>query len=624
MWYAGNQKVETVQDFNEQFAAIQGEVDEITAKILLAKFFRHNLGWTMEYLCGLKLMPIQEVILKSILARDNCLIVAGRGFSKSFLISILSMIYSIFYPDKKVCLISANFRSARRILEYCEKLVNGREEKTALLKQCFPNPMRRSNDMYKWILPNQSEIFALPLSNGEGLRGTRANLVCVDEGLLISKEIQETILRPFLTVKQDFAEEAEVKEAEDLLIQQGVITEQDRISFPKNKYCVFSSASYEFQYLYEMYTDWLTLIDKPEKIEVDATGYKPTYFVMRGSYEALPANGMMDLTQINSAKANGGENTEYFRREYRALFSKAGDGYYNVAKMHKTTVPVPQHPTVQLKGEKDCQYILAIDPSYSASKSSDFFAMGVYLLIPQERKMVLVHSYAKAGTDLKEHYDYLTYLLKNFNIVFLIIDNSGSEFIHGYNESGIAKDQSINLKFLEIDLAAENYLEELAKLKNQYNKTSGRFVYGQNFSSQAIRQMNEHLQNQIDCEKVWFASALGANEAEVNRLNNWTLPIKPKNKNDAEIGLTDFISEQDEWINATKNQIALIEVKASVLGTLQFDLPQNLKRETGPNRPRKDLYTCALMAAWATRCYYDMLFTTTETVQATFDPIAIR
>ncbi len=621
-WHVGNQEIKTYKDFNETVLEIKGELDEITAKITLAKFLRSNIGFTLEMLCGVKLMAIQELILKSIFLRDNCLIVAGRGFSKSYLISVLSILYSIFYPDKKVCLISANFRSARRILENSEKIVNSK--RAALLRQCFPTQMRRSNDMYRWILPNQSEIFALPLSNGEGLRGTRANLVCVDEGLLISREIQETILRPFLTVKQDFAEESEMRDAEDLLIKQGIITDADRLSFPNNKYCVFSSASYEFEYLYEMYQNWVELIDRPDKIETLPNGTKPTYFVMRGSYESLPPNGIMDLSQINSAKANGGESTEYFRREYRALFSRAGDGYFNVAKMHKCTIPINQYPVVQLKGEKDAEYILSIDPSYSASKASDYFAMEVHLVLKEKREIVQVHSYARAGGDLKDHYEYLTYILKHFNIVMLIIDNSGSEFIHGYNESTIAKEFNFHLKFLDVDLAADNYLEELAKFKNQYNRSGGKFVYGQNFSSLAIRQMNEHLQNQIDSEKIWFGSCLGANENEVKKLESFKMPFKPKNKNDTEMELVDFIAEQDSWIVATKSQVALIEVKASVLGTLQFDLPQNLKRETGPNRPRKDLYTCLLLGAWAARCYFDYLFTPMENEVATFAPIIIR
>lgn len=621
-WHVGSQKIEKIEDYNSIVKELSGDLDDTIARITLTKFLKANLGFTFEMLCGIKLMPVQEILLKALFARDNALIVAGRGFSKSFLISVFSILYSIFYPDKKVCLISANFRSARRILDNSEKMVNSK--KAALLRQCFPNQLRRANDMFSWKLPNQSEIFALPLSNGEGLRGTRANCVCVDEGLLISREIQETILRPFLTVQQDFREEAEMRDAENTLIEAGKITENDRISFPKNKYCVFSSASYEFQYLFEMYNQWLDFIDHPDKIE-GAPGQKPPkYVVVRASYESLPANGIMDLTQINSAKAGGGENSEYFKREYRALFSKTGEGFFNVQKLHKCTVPLFDYPTVQLLGEKDCQYILSIDPSYSASKASDHFAMGVYMLIPQKRKIILVNSYAQAGRDLKDHYEYLTYILKYFNIVFVCIDNSGSEFIHGYNESQIAKDAGYNLKFLEVDFSAETYLEEIAKAKNQYNQMAGKIVYGQQPTSQGNRQMNEHLQNQIDCEKIWFASSLGANEKEVKKLEKFTLPFKPKNKNDQDIQLSEFISDQDSWIEATKNQVALIEAKSTILGNLQYDLPQNLKRETGPNRARKDSYMCLLLAAWGARHYYEMVYTEAQDAAATFIPIIIR
>ena len=82
-------------------------------------------------------------------------------------------------------------------------------------RQCFPlHGLRRGTDICKYEIPNPcgSEVFALPLSSGggEGLRGTRANAVLVDEGLLITKEIQEFIIRPFLTAKLNFQEEKEI------------------------------------------------------------------------------------------------------------------------------------------------------------------------------------------------------------------------------------------------------------------------------------------------------------------------------------------------------------------------------------------------------------------------------
>ena len=525
-WIEGNQKTIVYKDINEELLSLADELDDNLAKITLAKFLRHNIAFTLEMLGGVRLMELQEIIIRGLLLKDNGLIVAGRGTSKSYLISIVSILYAILYPESKICLISSNFRSARRILTNSEKIINN--PKAGMLKACFAGPLRRGNDMYIWSLNNGSEIFALPLSNGEGLRGTRANVLMIDEGLLISKEIQEFILRPFLTVNQRFQEEADIRKKEDILIRAGQMTEAERMEFPKNKYMVFSSASYEFEYLYEMYQNFLNSIMSPEKND---TKYTPSYFVVRASYEALPNNGMMDMTQIDSAKANGGDNTEYFKREYRALFSKTGDGYFNVKKMHECTVDNGQLPTTQIKGDSNTDYILSIDPSYSASKSSDYFAMSVHMLIPQERKTILVHSYARAGGDLKDHYEYLVYLLKYFNIVFAVIDDSGAEFLHGFNESALAKNNNLKLSFLDVRFGEDDHIQEVSKAKSQYNRASGRIVYGAKAQSENIRRMNEHLQNAIDSKKVWFASSVASNEAAFKKYEGIELPFKFKNNN---------------------------------------------------------------------------------------------
>lgn len=617
MWTVGNQKKVEFADFTKIAKDLSGDLNDVEAKISLAKFLKENIGFTLELFTGFKLLPVQELIIKSILIRDNSLIVAARGFSKSTIISILSILLPIFWPNSKGTLISANFRRARSILEESEKIL--KNKKAELMRQCFPEKLSKANDMYRQRLPNGSEVFALPLSTGSGLRGTRSSWIALDEGLLISRDIQSNILRPFLTVKQDVQYEMEIKETEDQLIKDGIITEKDRISFPKNKYIIFSSASYKFEYLYEIYTEYIENILNPSKDEKD----NPSYFVMRASYEAMPENNIFDMTQINSAKANGGESTEYFKREYRALFSDGNDGFFNIKRLHESIIKIGDYPTIQIKGDKDYQYILAIDPSYSAAKNSDYFAMAVYMLVPQERKIILVHTYGKAGGNLKDHFEYLTYILNFFNIVFIVIDDSGTEFISGYNESTTAKDRNLNLSFLDFDANSDEYQLELSKVKRQYNLTSRKIVYGQPVNSQAARQANEHLQNQIEAKKIWFGSALGANSEEFNKAITVSLPYKFKDNDGKELNNIDFIDDQDAWVKETIAQTALIEVKSTTLGTLQYDLPKSLKGSTSNTKARKDHYTCMLFACWGAKLFFDIMFTEAKPTTNTFTPIVI-
>ncbi len=612
MWIAGHQKQKYYEDFLTKFKALEGELSDEEARLLLLDLFRSNILFTVYLFSGIELLPIQEVVLKSMFLRDTGLIVGGRGFSKTFIISIFSLFYPIFFPDSKTCLISANFRSSRRILEYCDKVLNSHKAK--LLKRCFPTDLRRSNDVFKFTLPNHSEVFALPLSNGEGLRGTRANCVCVDEGLLITKEIQEFVIRPFLTAKLNFQEQKDIKKREDELIAAGLLKEEQRMQFAKNKYMVFSSASYQFEYLYEYYQNILKncLEVIPETPEEKEQGGKPSYFAIRASYEAMPQNdSIMDYTQINAAKALGGENSDHFKREYRAIFTDASSSYFDIKKMHECTIKAGEHPTLQMFGDPGSEYILVCDPSYSAEKNSDYFVLAVYLLDKEEKTITLVHTYAKAGGELVDHYQYLIYLLNKFNIVWLTIDASGTEFITGFNQSVQASEAGINLGILKAEFDTDDpqeYSKQLIELRRNYNLTSRRIVYAQKFSQAngAIRRMNEHLQNVIAAKKVWFGSPISASEEAVLKYSSAQLPFNVKNKEYKEMTVNEWIDDQYAWVAETKAQCAMIEVKASAAGVLQYDLPVSVKKNKGASKIRKDNYTCLMMGAWTSKIYFDM------------------
>ncbi len=613
MWIAGEQRKDNFKDYNHEVKLLSGNLNDIEAKITLAKFLKSNIGMTLKLISGFDMFNIQEVLIKAILNRDVSLIVAGRGFSKSTIISILSILYPILYPNSKICLISSNFRSSRRIMEEAEKIVNRKE--AALLRSCFPEDMRKSNDIYKWRLSNGSEIFSLPLSTGNGLRGTRAGALFLDEYLNLSSEIVNTILTPFLTVKQNVEDEIKIRRIEDELILKGVITEKDRISFPRNKLAAFSSASYTFQYLYEVYSKYLDNINAPPQFE-NTIEAPPTYFVARLSYEVLDNETLFDKTQINAAMSQGGENSDYFRREYKGLFSSGNDGFFSAKTLHNSTVAVGDYPTTQIKGDKENTYLLSIDPSYSSQKSSDQFGMQLYLLNNNERKIILTHNYARVGGDITQHFQYLTYLLKYFNIVFIVIDSSGDEMVKGYNESSIAAEAGFKLDFFDVDCDTDDatqYFQEIKKMKNQYNILNKRIVLAQKFNSSngSIRRMNENLKNQLEAGKVWFASPAAANESEFTKQINIHLPIEFKDNDDKVLNTIDFIELQDSLIKECKNQISLIEVRSSGTGSsnLTYDLPQSLRRLTSKNRPRRDLYTCCLMGTWAARLYFDLLFT---------------
>ena len=60
-------------------------------------------------------------------------------------------------------------------------------------------------------------------------------------------------------------------------------------------------------------------------------------------------------------------------------------------------------------------------------------------------------------------------------------------------------------------------------------------------------------------------------------------------------------------LHLTKSQCALIQVSTSAGGTQSFDLPPNLKRQKGADRPRKDSYSAIVLGNWGMNIYYDMM-----------------
>ena len=332
-------------------------------------------------------------------------------------------------------------------------------------------------------------------------------------------------------------------------------------------------------------------------------------------YESLPEH-MIDRTIIDEAQS-GGQSHSSFQREYCAQFTDGSDSYFSAKKMHECTIPDGESPTTKIIGDKDKKYIMGIDPSFSNSPSSDYFAMSVLELDDETKTGTLVHSYAVAGGDLKDHIKYMYHVMTHFNIEMICIDNAGFQFIDSCNENALFKSDKINLKFFEFDSDAEgaDYDKGIRKSRREYNKQDGKVCFKQVFTTDFIRKSNEHLQARIDHKKIWFASRVQSNEAAFNVYSNSKVKLDHVN----EPSLLDFIENQDALVYQTKKQCALVEVMSTARGSQTFDLPLHLRKSTSANRARKDNYTTLMLANWAIKCYYDMMATPAEEPQ-TFVP----
>jgi hypothetical protein len=590
-------------DFNEELKQMHGELDEKTARITLAKFFRRNIGIATEKLTGIKLATYQILTIKGMLNRNNSLCIWGRGVGKTFTAAIYCILQCVFEPGTNILICGPTFRTARFIFTHIENIVERPEAK--LLFDCMGIKVRR-NDEFRWSI-NGGSIIAIPL-NGEKIRGFRANVLVIDEFLLMSEDMVEKVLTPYLVAPKDIGQRIKIRAKEDDLIREGKMTEDERMVFEdENKMICLSSASYKCEYLYRKCDTFLRQIYAKE--EKQHTG---SFFVSQLAWDAIPSE-MMDKSIIELARSEEA-NSANFAREYCAQFIDGSDSYFSMNKMIACTVPDGQDPHLLVKGTKDRKYLMAIDPNFSNSPTADHFAMCVIELDDDLKGGTVVHQYAKAGKDLKDHIKYFYYLLKSFNPEMIVIDYAGYQFIEAANENELFVKDKINLKIFDFvsEKDGAEYEEELKKAKREYNKTHQKIVFTQYFTSDFIRKGNEWLQGCIDYKKIWFASKIKCagcepafNQATSANLDLSLLGLAKEGEVKGET-INDFIDEQEYLISNVKNECANIEVKTTAKGTQSFDLPLIMRRDNSSDRNRRDSYTALMLACWGMKCYLEI------------------
>jgi hypothetical protein len=612
MWYSPPKYEKNIIDVNKDFLNLKGELDEKQARITLAKFLYRNIGFTTELLTGIKLYPDQVINIKGMLNSNYTMCVWGRGLGKTFSAAMFCILQSIFFPKSKILIAGPTFRTARFIFNYIEKTCDS--PGAQMLFQAMGVKSKR-NDEFRWNI-NGGEIVAIPL-NGEKIRGFRANVLVIDEFLLMSEDIVEKVLMPFLLAPQDIDERQRIRRKEDELIRRGLLKEEDKMKFPnKAKFIGLSSASYTCEFLYKKYDEFIKKIYDPSMPE---TGEK--YFISQLAWNAIPED-RIDKSIIELASSNE-SNQATFKREYGAQFIDGSDSYFSMKKMLECSVPDGESPSIQIKGEKDKKYILAIDPNFSNSPTADHFAMCLIEMDEDPNKIsgTVIHNYAKAGKDLKDHIKYFYYLIKNFNIEMIIIDYAGYQFIESANESEWFKKDKIEIKIFEFyaEKDGSELEDQLKNARRLYNKEINRIAFTQYFTTDFIRKGNEWLQGSIDYKKIWFGSNIKADASTFDKAISTEMGEDLKLVDEDSLG--DLIDEQEVLMRQTKYQCASIEVKSTAKGTQSFDLPQIMKRDHSANRMRRDSYTALMLGCWGMKCYKDITKVTENDSQSTFEPI---
>ncbi len=611
---------------NKELLELEGGIKEEEAKYLLYKFLRNNIAFTSELFLGVKLFPFQAMAIKGMMVSDYSMFVFSRGMSKTFSTAIYVLLECLLNPNSNIGVIAGSFRQSKQIFQKMEDIVSKPE--ASLIKECGFK-IQKGTDQWTMSL-GKARAIALPLANGERLRGFRFNRIVLDEFLTIPEKIFNEVIIPFLGVVENPTEREELYNLESRLIDKGEMTEKERYIWPNNKLIILSSPSFKFEYMYKLYKKYEDLIHGQSiKEGDDEDDFKDDAYrlIMQLSYDCAPSR-LYDQNLLKQAKATMSEMQ--FKREFGAQFIDESDGYFRLSKMAACTIPDGESPAVEVVGNPSDEYLLSFDPNWAGNTSADHFAMHVFKIDRDTQKVCLVHSYAIAGVSLKEHMEYFLYLIQHFNIIGICGDyNGGVQFINSCNESALFKDNKIKIGVIEVDLEKpENWHSDILNFKNQYNLKDRKYCILRKPTSNWIRNANEMLQAAIDHKRILFASRAVDAHFDAQRKKNipidrlkWDVKAPKASKGAMMI---DLIDHQKYVVELTKSECANIEVVANPQGSQSFNLPQNLRRQKGPNRARKDSYSALVLGNWFAKVFFDAENASVEKKpQGTFIPFAI-
>lgn len=385
-------------DLNLRNALLEGASDYDNPHVEFVHYMSRpeNFYFTCKWLFNIKLAPFQLAILQELWHRKYPMLIASRGAGKTFILAIYSILRALFHQGSKIVLVGAAFRQSKLMFEYIDNLYRN----SPIFQSIAPERPKRDIDQCFFNI-GLSRIMAIPLGDGQKIRGLRANYIIADEFGSIPVEIFEVVIKGFGSVSANPTERAEKMARIDILRELGRQEEaldlEDSLGFG-NQTVISGTAYYAFNHFYSYWKKHKAIIESKGEykklVEIFQgkveDGFKWTdYSVIRLPYTALP-KGFMDTGLIAQSRAT--VHKSIFRMEYGAVFPDDSDGFFKRSLIEEcvtkqpiiTTVGTRVKFTASLTGNPSCEYVYGIDPA----SEDDNFSIVILEVHPDHRRIV--------------------------------------------------------------------------------------------------------------------------------------------------------------------------------------------------------------------------------------------
>jgi hypothetical protein len=564
---------EIINPFSDRF----GLFDNIEEELI--DVFDNNLTFAVYNLMKWKgkpltLAPFQSVVLQTLWDKTFPILLCTRGAGKSYLLAVYSLLKAILVQGSRIVIVAASFRQSKIVFDYIIKI----HDESPIIQEATTKILRQ-NDHWEMAI-GSSTIKALPLGNGDKIRGVRASDILCDEFSSIPEEIFQVVVRGFAAVSSDPVDAANLLAIENEKIKKGLMKEEDRKRKVGNKIIYTGTANFRFNHFWKLYCIHKKIIDSKfigdgsklnesfmQDKETQAASFEGQidyrdYAIIQLPYTALP-EGFMDVKQISQARATMPK--ALFSMEYECMFPNDSDGFFKRSLINEATPGYNGSDGafgVELSGSSEFEYVMGVDPA----RRTDNFAISI-LKILKDGTYKNVYCSSMNNKNWVEAVRRIRDLLRKFKIVRIAVDSAGG----GTTVEDLLQDR------------------ELAQ-------PGDRLIWRYD-EPDHIRYDGDHILSMVNFTPSWIAEANYGLAADIEH-KRLLFPFRTTSVNTDE-SAEPVWDEMDEQLN----ELCIITVTSTKTGVQHFDLPDTGIESTISTVARKDRYSALLLAAWAARNY---------------------
>lgn len=261
---------------------------------------------------NVEMYPTQALIMQYLWNHRFPMLIAARGYSKTYSLAMYAILRAIFVPGRKIVIAGSVFRQSKLVFEYILGILSRSPSLKHLCRVYHADKyIERGNDQWRLKI-GDSTITAIPIGDGGSVRGLRANDLIVEEFASHNRDIFETVLSGFIAVSSNPLEKLKNAATQKLADKYKIILEDQEDSFaPENQMILCGTAYYQFNHFYEYWKLWksviesenLELLKRDDEEELDANLKADDFCVIRIPVELIP-DGFMDQAQISRSKAS--------------------------------------------------------------------------------------------------------------------------------------------------------------------------------------------------------------------------------------------------------------------------------------------------------------------------------